>query len=111
MVLPLPNCPTSLKPQVYTSPVLLNAITWSTPADILTMFDKYSLELIFTLTGFERLMVVPSPHCPLLFNPTVQTVPSAFKKTLKVSPCEISGIVIAFSLFWITYTTACAWYP
>ena len=61
------------------------------------MPDRYSLEFIFTLTGLERLIVVPSPSCPLLFRPVVQTLPSAFKNTLKLSPCDTSGIVIACS--------------
>ena len=107
VVVPLPNCPTSFSPHAYTSPVFESATTWSEPADIFTMFDRYSLLFIFTLTGFVLFVVVPSPSCPLLFKPVAQTLPSAFNTTVKSVPCDMSGTAIAFSLFCITYIIPC----
>src|SRR5438309_1483179 len=39
---------------------------------------------LVTLTGLLRLVKVPSPSCPLLFSPQLQTVPSALRARMKL---------------------------
>ena len=108
VLVPFPNWPTSFNPHAYTSPVLDNANTWSSPADTFIIPVKYSFEFIFTCTGLVLFVLVPSPNCPFVFNPVVHTVPSAFSITVKFVPWAILGIATAFSSFWITVIIACA---
>lgn len=48
----------------------------------------------------------PSPSCPTLLYPHVQTVPSAFKATVWFAPVTILGVAIAPSSNTLTSTVA-----
>src|SRR5262249_54568136 len=45
-----------------------------------------------TWTGVKRLVLVPSPSCPLPLAPQLQTVPSVFSARLWLPPAAISVI-------------------
>ena len=65
---------------------------WLSPADM-------ALTLSIILTGLERLVVVPSPSCPLLFMPIAQRVPSFLSMRTWKSPALTSR----------NFPAVCAW--
>ena len=66
---------------------------------------------IFTCASVFLVVFVPSPNCPTLFFPVLQTVPSSFSTIVNPSPTPTCGIVMAPSTFLYTFTIAFAFNP
>ncbi len=76
-VVPSPSCPALLAPHAHIAPVAAPLLTTASanpsPAAI-----ARTPEIPGTWTGVSRVVVVPSPSCPLVLTPQAQSVPSAF---------------------------------
>ena len=94
VLLPKPNCPEVLSPALYTSPVLLMAKEVAFPALTLTIFSRSTNSsfsfLVCATTKILLAVAFPVASCPEVFNPTVYTLPSSFRKILWFAPAPIS---------------------
>jgi len=70
---PLPSCPSPLRPQQLTAPVLSSAHAWYEPAVIETAVAPPVNAP--TSTGAELRVVVLLPSCPYMLSPQQLTTP------------------------------------
>src|SRR5689334_25350592 len=84
-VVPFPNCPDALEPQVHTTPSVVTAIPCPglDPAAISATFDRLAI-----CVGTSRRVGVPSPTWPLPFSPQAHAVPSLATAAVKYQPAE-----------------------
>ena len=93
LVSPSPNCPFPLYPQAYTRPLDVRCRECKDPA---TMEIMRAVVVVGTRVNVERLLVSPSPNCPLPLFPQAYTRPSDVRCRECQCPAtmEIMGAVV-----------------
>ena len=87
VVFPVPNCPLSFLPHVYSFPFCPSTDTCPEPIDA----DIPLFITVFTGVLFE--VVLPFPNSPLVPFPHTKTHPNSFIAVLPFSPADISTIL------------------
>src|SRR5262245_14273396 len=89
-VLPWPSCPSPPTPHAQTVPSDLSASVWKTPDEMATI-PVSGPDAVTTCTGEVRYASgMPAPRMDPWLAPQLQTVPSCFSATVKLSPAVIA---------------------
>ena len=99
VVVPSPNCPYVLFPDIHTVPSFFNIAVKYSPAVTSTAFST------FVFVGSDLFVWSPVPNCPFPLYPHVHTVPSDFSPTKWLYPPTIFGYVTPSSAFTFIFTT------
>src|SRR3954451_21912556 len=79
---PLPSCPTLLRPQAYIFPVELSATVWLPPVEIAGNDVPAGIAPADGATGLVDCVVLPVPNCPVPLSPQPRGPPTAPKPKL-----------------------------